>query len=121
MKFFKFLPCSDTLLTSLFLFLSPLTKFHTPSTTQPFSSDLHDTNFSRNKFYFSPTSDKLNLFVFSRTWPIGANPGGMERYITKLYHSLVDKGHEIHLFTTSIMATFTFTSAPTTTDPSISP
>ncbi|CAI0455792.1 unnamed protein product [Linum tenue] len=109
MKFSKFITWAAIFFTSLFLFLSPLTQFHSrsssfsslPSAAKPFSGDLRDANFPWNKLCFGPTttSDKLKLAVFSKTWPIGANPGGMERHAATLYRALADKGHEIHVFT----------------------
>ncbi|XWS10069.1 hypothetical protein CRYUN_Cryun39dG0044200 [Craigia yunnanensis] len=41
----------------------------------------------------------FKLAVFSKTWPIGASPGGMERHAATLYHALAATGHEIHVFT----------------------
>ncbi|KAF2287305.1 hypothetical protein GH714_039591 [Hevea brasiliensis] len=70
-----------------------------PSEQTSFSGDLRDANFPWNKLCFGPTFEKLKLAVFSKTWPIGAAPGGMERHASTLYHALAARGHEIHVFT----------------------
>lgn len=64
-----------------------------------FIGDLRDAKFSWNKLCFGPTFEKLKLAVFSKTWPIGAAPGGMKRHASTLYHALAARGHEIHVFT----------------------
>ncbi|KAB5534512.1 hypothetical protein DKX38_017598 [Salix brachista] len=90
-----------------------------------FNGDLRDVKFAWNKLCFGPSFEKLKLAVFSKTWPIGAGPGGMElekkyfvrdrekkgfyrkrslinqqeRHASTLYHALAGKGHEIHVFT----------------------
>ncbi|KAF5199797.1 Udp-glycosyltransferase superfamily protein, partial [Thalictrum thalictroides] len=46
-----------------------------------------------------PVLEKLKLAVFSKTWPVGAAPGGMERHASTLYTALAARGHEIHVFT----------------------
>ncbi|CAN0924402.1 Uncharacterized glycosyltransferase MJ1607 [Linum grandiflorum] len=89
----------------LFTFLFLLIRFQTPSheQQQPFSGDLRDADFPWNKLCFgsgiSATAEKLKLAVFSKSWPIGASPGGMERHAATLYTALAEKGHEIHVFT----------------------
>ncbi|XP_059274638.1 phosphatidylinositol N-acetylglucosaminyltransferase gpi3 subunit [Lycium ferocissimum] len=65
-----------------------------------FRGDLRNAKFPWNKLSFGPISyEKLKLAVFSKTWPIGADPGGMERHAFTLYTALATKGHEIHIFT----------------------
>ena len=65
-----------------------------------FHGDLRDAKFPwNNKLCFGPTFEKLKLAVFSKTWPVGAAPGGKERHASTLYHALVARGHEIHVFT----------------------
>lgn len=91
------------LFTSLFLFLSSLKNTQGPifrgdESTQ-FSGDLRDAKFPWNKLCFGPTFEKLKLAAFSKTWPVGADPGGMERHASTLYQALAAKGHEIHVFT----------------------
>ncbi|KAI4333594.1 hypothetical protein L6164_018378 [Bauhinia variegata] len=63
-----------------------------------FNGDLRDAKFPWNKLCFGPTYEKLRLAVFSKTWPIGAEPGGMERHAFILYHALAARGHEVHVF-----------------------
>lgn len=64
-----------------------------------FSGDLRKAQFAWNKLCFGPSSDKLKLAVFSKKWPIGAAPGGMERHASTLYTELAARGHEVHVFT----------------------
>ncbi|EEF38100.1 phosphatidylinositol N-acetylglucosaminyltransferase subunit A [Ricinus communis] len=90
--------------TSFYLFISPLRHVNQeptifPGKTTSFSGDLRDAKFPWNKLSFGPTFEKLKLAVFSKTWPIGAAPGGMERHASTLYHALAARGHEIHVFT----------------------
>lgn len=89
-------------LTSLFLFLVSLRQIREPFTYTKqvqFFGDLREAKFPWNKLCFGRTYEKLKLAVFSKTWPIGADPGGMERHASTLYHALASKGHEIHVFT----------------------
>ncbi|KDP32498.1 hypothetical protein JCGZ_14701 [Jatropha curcas] len=91
--------------TSLFLFISPLRYVQEPlfpSASKPplFNGDLRNAKFPWNKLCFGQTfHEKLKLAVFSKTWPIGAAPGGMERHASTLYNNLASRGHEIHIFT----------------------
>nr|GME02681.1 phosphatidylinositol N-acetylglucosaminyltransferase subunit A [Ipomoea batatas] len=64
-----------------------------------FSGDLRDAKFAWNKLCFGATNEKLKLAVFSKSWPIGSDPGGMERHASTLYTALAARGHEIHVFT----------------------
>lgn len=64
-----------------------------------FNGDLKDAKFPWNELCFGQTFETLKLAVFSKTWPIGAGPGGMERHASTLFHALAAKGHEIHVFT----------------------
>ncbi|KFK41754.1 hypothetical protein AALP_AA2G167900 [Arabis alpina] len=67
----------------------------------PFAGDLRDLTFPWNKLSFGPISEKLKLAVFSKSWPVGSIPGGMERHAHTLYTSLASRGHEVHVFTVS--------------------
>lgn len=102
--------CSTILLlsifvTSFYLFISPFKFVPEPTssvkTRLGFFGDLRDAKFPWNKLCFgsSPTFEKLKLAVFSKTWPIDASPGGMERHAYTLYSDLALRGHEIHVFT----------------------
>ncbi|GAA0146540.1 glycosyltransferase [Lithospermum erythrorhizon] len=64
-----------------------------------FNGDLRQANFAWNKLCLGPTKEKLKLAVFSKGWPIGDSPGGMERHASTLYYFLAARGHEIHVFT----------------------
>ncbi|KAG8492250.1 hypothetical protein CXB51_009916 [Gossypium anomalum] len=91
------------LFTSLYLFISPIKHGSEPLARTimetGFNGDLRDANFPWNSLCFGNNFEKLKLAVFSKTWPIGAAPGGMERHAATLYHALAAKGHEIHVFT----------------------
>ncbi|XVF78721.1 hypothetical protein PTKIN_Ptkin14bG0158200 [Pterospermum kingtungense] len=91
------------LFTSFYLFISLIRHVTEPfprTTGQArFSGDLRDAKFPWNSLCFGNNFEKLKLAVFSKTWPIGAAPGGMERHAATLYHALAAKGHEIHIFT----------------------
>ncbi|KAM4092965.1 hypothetical protein ACB094_06G079500 [Castanea mollissima] len=87
--------------TSFFLFLAQLRHVREPllwAGQARFHGDLRDAKFPWNKLCFGPTFEKLKLAVFSKTWPVGAAPGGMERHAPTLYHALAARGHEIHVF-----------------------
>lgn len=88
--------------TSFYLFISPFRNVPEQlilTEEKRFRGDLRDAKFPWNKLCFGPAFEKLKLAVFSKTWPIGAAPGGMERHASTLYHALAAKGHEIHVFT----------------------
>ncbi|KAJ8764614.1 hypothetical protein K2173_006696 [Erythroxylum novogranatense] len=90
------------LFTSIFMFISSLGRQHQPLSfagQTSYIGDLRDARFPWNKLCFGPTSERLKLAVFSKTWPAGAAPGGMERHASTLYHALAVRGHEIHVFT----------------------
>ncbi|MBA0776460.1 hypothetical protein Gotri_011454 [Gossypium trilobum] len=91
------------LFTSLYLFISPIKHGSEPLARTimetGFNGDLRDANFPWNSLCFGNNFEKLKLAVFSKTWPIGAAPGGMERHAATLYQALAAKGHEIHVFT----------------------
>ncbi|KAI3792900.1 hypothetical protein L2E82_06792 [Cichorium intybus] len=105
----------SSLATTLFcvlLFTIPaLLLLHTPpasicntisTTTTSFSGDLRSAKFSWNHLSFSshiPPPVPLKIAVFTRKWPVGTTPGGMERHAYTLYTALATRGHEIHIFT----------------------
>ncbi|KAK7309472.1 hypothetical protein RJT34_06226 [Clitoria ternatea] len=66
------------------------------------SGDLHSAEFAWNKLSFSedkPSHTPLKIAVFSRKWPIGTTPGGMERHAHTLHTALANRGHQVHIFT----------------------
>lgn len=100
---------SSTILT-LILFLACTIYLFAPARRYPdhlswpggpglFRGDLRDARFPWNKLCYGPAQEKLKLAVFSRTWPAGPSPGGMERHAYTLYSALAARGHEIHVFT----------------------
>ncbi|XP_071705554.1 uncharacterized protein [Rutidosis leptorrhynchoides] len=88
----------------LLLHTPPATICNTFSTTTAgsFSGDLRSAEFSWNHLTFSssiPPTVALKIAVFTRKWPVGTTPGGMERHAYTLYMALATRGHEIHIFT----------------------
>ncbi|KAJ0263597.1 Glycosyltransferase subfamily 4-like [Hirschfeldia incana] len=78
--------------------------FHV-SNQQPWSGDLRTAQFPWNRLAFSstkPPPKTLNLAAFSRIWPTGPNPGGMERHAFTLYTALARRGHRVHVFTSPL-------------------
>ncbi|KAG9131581.1 hypothetical protein Leryth_015127 [Lithospermum erythrorhizon] len=76
---------------------------YTPFSTiaKPWSGDLRVAEFSWNHLKFSdetPPPVSLKIAVFSRKWPSGAVPGGMERHAYTLHTALAHRGHRVHIF-----------------------
>ncbi|KAL0306567.1 UNVERIFIED_CONTAM: hypothetical protein Sradi_6074000 [Sesamum radiatum] len=99
---------SLTILTLALLFgsavyvFTPETRFWEPGFLRHearYTGDLRDLNSPWNKLCFGPTSEKLKIAVFSKSWPTGPSPGGMERHASTLYSALASRGHTIHVFT----------------------
>ncbi|PSS01263.1 Glycosyl transferase, family 1 protein [Actinidia chinensis var. chinensis] len=116
-------PClslQSSLSTTLFfivLFTIPaLLLLHTPTTsistfttlsTQPraWSGDLRMAEFAWNRLTFAghrPPPVSLKIAVFSRKWPSGSVPGGMERHAHTLHVALARRGHRVHVFTSPL-------------------
>ncbi|KAL1804257.1 hypothetical protein DCAR_0935913 [Daucus carota subsp. sativus] len=109
------IPLKSGLTTTLFfviLFTIPaLLLLHTPPTsictsfstyTKTFSGDLRNAEFSWNRLKFykqDPPLERMKIAVFSRKWPSGASPGGMERHAQTLHTALANRGHQVHIFT----------------------
>uniref|UniRef100_A0A5B6YXM3 Glycosyltransferase subfamily 4-like N-terminal domain-containing protein n=1 Tax=Davidia involucrata TaxID=16924 RepID=A0A5B6YXM3_DAVIN len=102
----------STILFFVVLFTIPaLLLLHTPTTSicttfsahvKTWSGDLRSAEFAWNRLIFagnSPPPVTLKIAVFSRKWPIGANPGGMERHAHTLHTALARRGHQVHVFT----------------------
>lgn len=101
----KFLSLRTSTILITTLFIASLVYLFSPSRNSLdhqrglFHGDLRDAKFPWNKLSFGQNSEKLKLAVFSKTWPIGADPGGMERHAFTLYTALAARGHDIHIFT----------------------
>ncbi|KAL7150584.1 hypothetical protein ABFS83_05G123000 [Erythranthe nasuta] len=82
------------------------------------SGDLRSAEFSWNKLKFPDEKPQtpLKIAVFTRKWPTGGVPGGMERHAQTLHTALASRGHEIHVFTSPPAAD----SSPETSTPSSS-
>ncbi|KAA8521040.1 hypothetical protein F0562_011807 [Nyssa sinensis] len=105
----------SSLSTTLFfivLFTIPaLLLLHTPTTSicttssshvKTWFGDLRAAEFAWNRLVFAgnkPPLVNLKIAVFSRKWPIGAIPGGMERHAHTLHTALARRGHQVHVFT----------------------
>ncbi|KAJ7943965.1 Glycosyl transferase, family 1 [Quillaja saponaria] len=106
---------SNLCTTLFFIVLFTIPAFfllHTPTTTsicttfathvKPWSGDLRVAQFAWNHLSFiqhQPPPIVLKIAVFSRKWPIGTTPGGMERHAHNLHTALARRGHEVHVFT----------------------
>ncbi|XP_010244203.1 PREDICTED: uncharacterized protein LOC104588081 [Nelumbo nucifera] len=101
-----------TLFFVLLLFTIPaFFLLHAPSTTpcsaspnlpHKWSGDLLKAEFAWNRLQFidsQPPPVTLKIAVFSRKWPAGATPGGMERHALTLHTALARRGHRIHVYT----------------------
>ena len=104
-----------TILFFIVLFTIPaLFLLHTPTTSicgtaftnhvKPWSGDLRAAQFAWNRLLFiqhphDPPPIVLKIAVFSRKWPIGTTPGGMERHAHTLHTALARRGHQVHVFT----------------------
>ncbi|KAJ1431175.1 Glycosyltransferase subfamily 4-like, N-terminal domain [Sesbania bispinosa] len=70
--------------------------------TKAWSGDLLSAEFAWNRLPFfedKPSPIALKIAVFSRKWPIGTTPGGMERHAHTLHTALARHGHQVHIFT----------------------
>ncbi|XP_004509535.1 uncharacterized protein [Cicer arietinum] len=91
---------------ALFLLHTPITSsictpFISPK-TKTWSGDLTLAEFSWNKLQFFPNKSPLSplkIAVFTRKWPTGTTPGGMERHAYTLHTALAQRGHKVHIFT----------------------
>ena len=103
-----------TTLFFIVLFTIPvLFLLHAPTTTsicttlassqaKTWSGDLQLVEFAWNRLSFfehNPSPFALKVAVFSRKWPIGTTPGGMERHAHTLHTALARRGHQVHVFT----------------------
>lgn len=93
---------------ALLLLHTPTAPLCTPLSAQvakSWSGDLKAIQFAWNRLTFPgnhPPETKLRIAVFSRKWPVGSNPGGMERHAYTLHTSLAYRGHDVHIFTSPL-------------------
>ncbi|KAG5007895.1 hypothetical protein JHK82_025822 [Glycine max] len=97
---------STFFITLVFLVLCTIPVFLLLQTTttlsKTWSGDLRLAEFAWNKLPFlehNPSPVPLKIAVFSRKWPIGTTPGGMERHAFTLHTALAQRGHKVHIFT----------------------
>ncbi|KAK0589653.1 hypothetical protein LWI29_016791 [Acer saccharum] len=72
---------------------------------KPWHGDLRYAEFAWNRLHFlhnHPPPISLKIAVFSRKWPMGTTPGGMERHAHTLHTALARRGHQVHVFTSPI-------------------
>ncbi|XP_050235239.1 uncharacterized protein LOC126683405 [Mercurialis annua] len=83
---------------------SPICTSLSSRNTKSWSGDLRDAEFSWNRLSFDDVPVfKLKIAVFSRKWPIGTTPGGMERHAFTLHTALARRGHQVHVFTSPVL------------------
>ncbi|GMJ00194.1 hypothetical protein like AT4G19460 [Hibiscus trionum] len=73
---------------------------------EAWSGDLRNAQFAWNRLPFPHVQSPpvvLKIAVFSRKWPIGAAPGGMERHAYTLHTALARRGHSVHVFTSPLV------------------
>lgn len=94
---------------ALFLLRAPTTSICTTLIAnhgnKPWSGDLRNADFAWNRLAFienKPPPVKLKIAVFSRKWPVGTAPGGMERHAYTLHTALAHRGHQVHIFTSPV-------------------
>ncbi|KAL5726641.1 hypothetical protein ACHQM5_009667 [Ranunculus cassubicifolius] len=95
------------LFTVVALLLREPSSYTTCTTTSsslptPWYGDLRKAQFSWNRLPFTHEQSppvSLKIAVFSRKWPVGGTPGGMERHALTLYTALARRGHQVHVFT----------------------
>ncbi|CAN0840633.1 Uncharacterized glycosyltransferase MJ1607 [Linum grandiflorum] len=79
---------------------------HAHDDLQPWSGDLRAAEFAWNRLSFMSDDSthhiKLKIAVFSRKWPIGTVPGGMERHAFTLHSAFARRGHQVHVFTSPV-------------------
>ncbi|KNA23715.1 hypothetical protein SOVF_022550 [Spinacia oleracea] len=75
--------------------------FSTTTVKNPWAGDLRAATFAWNHLAFTAEHrpKPLKVAVFSRKWPTGSAPGGMERHAYTLHSALAERGHKIHVFT----------------------
>ena len=70
------------------------------SLNSPWTGDLRRAEFVWNRLELGGAPPVfLKIAVFSRKWPMGATPGGMERHAQILHTALSRRGHRVHVFT----------------------
>ncbi|XP_047341689.1 uncharacterized protein LOC124945324 [Impatiens glandulifera] len=122
-----FLSISSSLFTTLlfvvlFTVAALLLLHSTPTVTaslphKPWTGDLRTAEFAWNRLSLDedfnlPPQDMLKIAVFSRKWPSGSTPGGMERHARTLHSALASRGHEVHVFTSSTSKPVTISPVP---------
>lgn len=111
-----FPPPQTNLMTIFFFFvlfsIPALLLLHAPSTSisnnfysgdSPWTGDLRGAEFAWNRLELGRGIGAppvvLKIAVFSRKWPRGTTPGGMERHAHTLHTALSRRGHRVHVFT----------------------
>lgn len=77
----------------------------TTSVSKSWTGDLRTAEFAWNRLSFTgnqPPLEKLRIAVFTRKWPIGTTPGGMERHAYTLHTAMARRGHDVHIFTSPV-------------------
>ena len=110
------------IIPTFFLLNNSTSNSNCTNLTKTFSGDLRSAEFSWNSLSFSqhgnPSPVILKIAVFSRKWPMGTVPGGMERHAHTLYTALARRGHQVHVFTSPSEDEKTTTSISSKSSPS---
>jgi len=76
----------------------------------PWSGDLRDLETRWNDLRFQDSNprrtapQRLRIALFVKKWPLRDSAGGLERHARTLHRELARRGHEIHVFTSSLTA-----------------
>ena len=57
-------------------------------------------------FPSDPPPKILKIALFVKKWPHRSHAGGLERHALTLHLALAKRGHELHIFTTSLNSSF---------------
>lgn len=69
--------------------------------TGAWAGDLRELETAWNRLCFGPPAEALRVALFVKKWPVGGTPGGLERHAMTLHRVLAERGHTVHVFTTS--------------------
>ncbi|XVF52189.1 hypothetical protein PTKIN_Ptkin04bG0244700 [Pterospermum kingtungense] len=103
--FFFILIFTVPLLFFLYTSTSSLLTPFASNNVKSWSGDLRNAHFAWNRLPFNqiqPPPLRLKIAVFTRKWPLGTTPGGMERHAYTLHTALARRGHQVHVFTSPV-------------------
>ncbi|KAK9149461.1 hypothetical protein Scep_008218 [Stephania cephalantha] len=74
---------------------------------------------NRLSFSSAPPPNLLKIAVFVKKWPHPNQAGGLERHAFTLHLALANRGHQLHIFTTTSQNSSSFQTAVTTHHPNM--